>query len=74
MRVAAEDQQGAAEQDGWVEVPRVAALLQDEPANASVADEHEWMHIATSPFCLFFLSERGAEMWVASYQVRVLTS
>lgn len=35
VRVAAEDEQGAAEQDGRVEVPRVAALLQDEPANAS---------------------------------------
>lgn len=48
MRVAAEDEQGATEQDGRVKVPRVAALLQDEPANASVADKREWMHIAAT--------------------------
>lgn len=50
VRVAAKDKQGAAEQDGWVEIPGVAALFQDEPANAGVADKREWMHNATIHF------------------------
>lgn len=41
VRVAAKDEQSAAEEDGRVEVPREAALFQDEPANASVAEMHE---------------------------------